>query len=538
MARQDLLQTNFSAGELSPRLYGRVDLAKFNDAAKRARDVVLLQHGGARGRPGSVYVGEVKDSNDTTRLVPFVFSQTDAYVIETGDQYMRFWKNGAAVEASPGVPYEITTPYIGDAISDVDFTQGADTMFLATQAALMRRLRRFSDARWVLDAVPFDPLPFDEIGMRQATAITLGALTGTTTATAAGATFLASDVGRALQYLGGSATITAYTSPTVVDVSITVDFSTVTLPASGWLMTVSPQTTCTPSDDEPVGTPITLTLAADGWRAADVGKFVQINGGLAVIEAFTSATIVDARIEQVMTAAVAAEANAWTLESAVWNAADGYPRTVSLHQQRLVAAGSPKYPQTLWGSRTGLLFDFTKGTQDDDAYSFTLASDEINPIQYLSSNRDLTALTYGGEWTVTGGIEKPITPTNVRAQPQAKAGSADVRPEQVDDDLYYVQRGVSAVRTLGFDITLGGYKSDEASTLFEHIARDGLEGLSYAQSPERVLWAHKDDGTMLAITISREQNVRAASLCALVGGNVESVATIPEDGEDRIARNG
>ena len=79
-------------------------------------------------------------------------------------------------------------------------------------------------------------------------------------------------------------------------------------------------------------------------------------------------------------------------------------------------AGSTKYPQRVWGSRSGLYLDFTRGVEDDDSYAFDLASDELNPIQYLSSNRDLMVLTYGGEWVVLGGIEKPITPTNVRAK--------------------------------------------------------------------------------------------------------------------------
>ncbi len=222
------------------------------------------------------------------------------------------------------------------------------------------------------------------------------------------------------------------------------------------------------------------------------------------------------------------------MEAPVWNPYDGYPRTLTLHQQRLVAAGSTAYPQTLWGSRPGLFLDFTRSTRDDDSYSFVLGSDEINPIRFLSSNRDLIALTYGGEWTINGGIEKPITPTNIRAVPQAKVGCADVRPEQIDDDLYYVQRGVSVLRTLGWSLQLGGYQSGEASTMSEHLARGGISQVSYQQSPERVAWLPRNDGSYLSMTVSREQNIRAFTLCTPAdGGVVESMATIPEGGEDR-----
>lgn len=528
--RNDLLQTNFSGGELSPRLYGRPDLAKYADSLKKARDVVIMQHGGATGRPGTDYLGEVKDSSKRTRLVPFVRDQDNAYVVEMGDGYARFWKDGALI----GSVYEIATPYTTANIFDVDFTQGADTMFLALGTLPIYRLRRFAEQRWVMEPAPLAPGPFDAIGRRQATAITLGATSGATTATAGAAAFLAGDVGRTIQHSGGEATITAYTSGTQVNVTITSAFGGAALPANEWVMTGSPQTTCTPTDKEPVGKSTTLTLAADGWRADDVGRYVTINGGMLKITGYSTAQAVSARIESVLTSTTAAEADAWTLESAVWNAQDGYPASVTLHQQRLVAGGTTRFPQTIWGSRAGLYADFTKGTLDDDSYSFELSSDEVNPVQFLSSNRDLVVLTYGGEWVLSGGIEKPITPTNVRATPQAKVGSAKVRPEQIDDDLYYAQRGVSALRTLGYAIEVGGYRSGEASTFSEHLVTGGVEQISYQQSPERVQWVQKTDGTYLAVTVSREQSVRAFTLCTpAAGGVVESMATIPEGGEDK-----
>lgn len=528
--RMDILSTNFSGGELSPRLYGRPDLAKYADSLKQARDVVVMQHGGVRGRPGTDYLGEVKDSSKLTRLVPFVRDQDNAYVIEMGDGYARFWKEGALL----GAIYEIATPYTTATIFNVDFTQGADTMFLALGTLPIYRLRRFTDTRWVIEPAPFDPAPFDAIGRRQATAITLGAVSGSTTATAAAAAFLASDVGRTIQHNGGEATITGFTSTTQVNVTVTSTFGSVTLTASEWVLTASPQTTCTPTDKDPVGKSTTLTLAADGWRSDDVGHYVTLNGGLLKITGYTSATQVSARIESALTSTTAAEADAWTLESAVWNAQDGYPASATLHQQRLVTGGSSRFPQTIWGSRAGLYSDFTKGVLDDDSYSFELSSDEVNPVQFLSSNRDLVVLTYGGEWILSGGIEKPITPTNVRATPQAKVGSAKVRPEQIDDDLYYAQRGLSALRTLGYAIEVGGYRSGEASTFSEHLVSGGVEQISYQQSPERVQWVQKTDGTYLAVTVSREQAVRAFTLCTpAAGGVVESMATIPEGGEDK-----
>mgnify|MGYP007083423380 FL=1 len=531
MARVDTLTTNFSAGEWSPRLYGRPDIAKYADALKRGRDVVCLQHGGFRSRPGTEDLGAVKEQSKRTRLIPFVYSATDAYVLELGDTYMRVWREGALV----GGPYELTTPYATADLLSVDYTQGADTMFLFLQTKPIYRLRRFSSTNWVLDVAPLDPGPFGEIGRRQSTAITLGsASAGATTATSGSAAFLNSDVGRFITYQGGLLRVTLVTGATTADVTVTSAFPSTTLPSGSWVMAGSPKTGCTPSAAGPVGATITLTLDAAGWRSTDVGAHVQINGGLARITSYSSGTAVSAVVLSELSGTTKAELESWSVEYPVWNASDGYPATGTLHQQRLVAAGTATMPQTIWGSRPGLYLDFTKGAADDDSYSFELASDEINPVRFLSSNRDLLALTYGGEWTLSGGIEKPITPTNVRATPQAKVGCASVRPEQIDDELYYVQRGVSVLRTVSWSPQVGGYLSGEASTMAEHLAKGGIGCITYQQSPERIAWCYKDDGSYIAMTVSREQNIRALTLCTPAGGGVvESTATIPEDGEDR-----
>lgn len=526
MARNDLLQTNFVGGELSPRLYGRPDLARYADSVKQARDVVILQHGGARGRPGTDFIREVKDSANFTRLIPFVYSSAQAYMLEHGDQYLR-------VHQGTTYHVEVASPYTTAQIADVDWSQGADTMLLTHQQVTPYRLQRWGNTRWVLEAAPFSEMPFDAIGHYQSTVVTLGATSGSTTATAAAAAWMPADVGRTISYLGGQATITAYTSSTVVDVTVTTAFTTTTLPANGWRLNGSPQTQCTPGANSPIGALITATLAMAGWRSTDVGKFIRINGGVLKITTYSSTTVVGARVQCEMASASSAGVDAWTLESVVWNEVDGYPRCVSLHEQRLVFANTPAKPQTVWGSRIALYYDFTPHVLDDDGYSFDLASDQVNPILGLVSGRDLVALTHAGTWAFAGGVEKPISPTNVRARLLAKTGADDARTEEVEDDLVYLQRARGVLRSLRYVPEVGSYDDDEASALFEHLVVD-MAGTTYQPTPERVLWAWRDDGSYLAITWARKQNnLRAAALCTPAGGGVvECMTTIPEDGDD------
>src|SRR5690554_571077 len=107
MARVSPIQTNFTAGELSPRLEGRVDLAKYANGCRLLENMLVHPHGGASRRSGTRFAAEVKNSADQVRLVPFEFSTVQAYMLEFGPGYIRFYMNDGRIESPPGTPYEI-----------------------------------------------------------------------------------------------------------------------------------------------------------------------------------------------------------------------------------------------------------------------------------------------------------------------------------------------------------------------------------------------------------------------------------------------
>src|SRR5574342_1324918 len=109
MPRVSPIQTAFTSGDLSPRLYGRVDLAKYASGAETLENWLIQPQGGITRRPGSLYVTTTKDSTMPPRLIPFVFSPTTAYMLEVGHQYIRFMRDGAQIP-SGGNPGEGTTP--------------------------------------------------------------------------------------------------------------------------------------------------------------------------------------------------------------------------------------------------------------------------------------------------------------------------------------------------------------------------------------------------------------------------------------------
>ena len=109
----------FNAGELSPLLDARVDVEKYRKGCRTLSNFLVMKHGGAKRRPGMEYIDEVKDSSAKTRVIPFNFSTNTAYVLELGNNYMRFYKDGAQLSMGAPSAWADSTDYkAGDKVTN------------------------------------------------------------------------------------------------------------------------------------------------------------------------------------------------------------------------------------------------------------------------------------------------------------------------------------------------------------------------------------------------------------------------------------
>ena len=90
-------QRSLAAGEIDPALHARVDQTRYATGVKTMRNNTVRKSGGSRSRAGTKFICEVKDSSKTVRLVPFEYNDSDTYMLEFGDQYMRVIRNGGQV---------------------------------------------------------------------------------------------------------------------------------------------------------------------------------------------------------------------------------------------------------------------------------------------------------------------------------------------------------------------------------------------------------------------------------------------------------
>jgi len=154
MARVHPFQSNFTAGELSPRLEGQIDFDKYNNGCSELTNMFVFPHGGATRRGGLYHVAEVKDSSKDVRLIPFEFNVTQSYILEFGDQYIRFYKDNGQI-TSGGSAYEITSPYLEAELFELTFAQSADVMYICHGSHAPRKLSRTGHTSWTLTTPTF-----------------------------------------------------------------------------------------------------------------------------------------------------------------------------------------------------------------------------------------------------------------------------------------------------------------------------------------------------------------------------------------------
>ena len=246
MARVAAQLSNFTAGELSPRLDGRNDLAKYSAGCATVENMVIYPHGAAARRPGTTFIAEVKSSSAKTRLIPFEFSTTQTYILELGNQYMRFYRDNGQI-LSGGSPFEISTPYLTAELFDIKFAQSADVMYITHPNHQTRKLSRTGHTSWTLTVVDFTNGPYLDTNT-STTTITASAHTVGTgrTFTASASTFVSTDVDRLIRFRDGYAKVTGFTSATVVTVEIIKDTGS-TSASTDWSLGAFSDTTGHPS---------------------------------------------------------------------------------------------------------------------------------------------------------------------------------------------------------------------------------------------------------------------------------------------------
>ena len=548
MGKGRRLLTNFSKGELSPLIEGRPDLAAYFEGGSTITNWLLLRQGGLTRRFGTRYIAEVKTSAKDTVLLPFEFSVDTSYMLEVGDLYIRMFKAKAAVKTSAGGPaVEVVTPFVEADLRTLHFTQSADVMFLFHNTYAQRTLSRTSDTAWALAVAAYTPPPSFEkdTDISGGATLTPAATTGTSVVfTASAAVFLEADIGRQIKFGSSLATIKAFGASAAdtaspndhVRADILVDFPDTNPIATGlWKLHLSPQTTLDPDIKEPIGKVVNLTAGANAFRTADVGKFVHIWGGVVEITTRTSATAIVGLIRSVLGDAAdanpaAAPSGAWTLEEASWSTANGFPRTGEFFQGRLGQASTTQQPTAFWLSASDDFFNYAVGTVADMAIDYTIASRQVNRIEWMADNTDLFIGTAGTEQRIDGDRNgEPLGGDVVPLIDRLTAhGSAPVQPVAAHRRTIFLDRSRKKIFSLAFDISEDGFDAVEHTADAEHITSTGIRlgQIAFQKRPDPRMYFVREDGKLVTFTFYPREKVVGFTVLN-TDGLFESVGVIP-----------
>lgn len=217
------LLRSFAGGEITPELYGRLDLTKYQTGLAKALNFQVLPHGPASRRPGLEYIIETRSSSFRARLIPFAYSATQTVVLEFGQNIVRFHVNGSTLlEANQpivsiagstvtvtahgyntfddvyignrfhrilvtgtdtfttsdkwGNPtvasgttvarvYTLITPYLAADLPDLHYAQDSDVLTLTHPSYAARELRRLGATNWTISTISFTPTLSPPLGL-------------------------------------------------------------------------------------------------------------------------------------------------------------------------------------------------------------------------------------------------------------------------------------------------------------------------------------------------------------------------------------
>lgn len=161
MARTSPTLEAFNSGELSPNVKRRHSLDKYASGCTRMENFIPLPHGPATRRPGTYFVSEVKSSAAMVRLIKFEFSVTQAYILEVGNLYFRFYKDSGQIQSgSPLAAYELVHTYAQADLFALKFAQDADTLYITHPSYKPRKLTRSGHAAWTITDITFEDGPY------------------------------------------------------------------------------------------------------------------------------------------------------------------------------------------------------------------------------------------------------------------------------------------------------------------------------------------------------------------------------------------
>lgn len=459
-------QSSFNTGIITNKLRGRDDLKQYSSGVSDAFNFIASKYGPIIKRVGTLYKWNAGHVGEKVFLLPFVFSINQSIILEFLPYQIRFYtfdgtNFGPIADASnPSQPYVLSTPWGADVIEHISYVQSLDVIYLAFPGGHTKPQELRRYANNNWKIVEY----YFEDGP-----------------------YLDQNYDP-LQKIRVSTTETG-----VADLTVT-----------GFTLT-----------------------------ASDVGRHVRINhpdDETTMEDRWGWGTI--SEVISPTTAKINMRQKAWSTEDTTefrlgaWGDGQGWPTLVSIHEQRLVWSGTTNYPW-LWMSNSFNYHNFSPSDYSgiikaSNAIYYNMSTDKVASVKWLAS---LGSLLIGTEmyemrmYSAGAGL----APDDCVVRKESTYGVHDALPVITDDTLIFIQRLQRTLRSVAYDYTRDAYVGPELSVLAESLTVNGMKKIIYQREPNALIWVLLEDGTLLAVTYDKEQDVVAWTRVEIAGTNAKVV---------------
>jgi hypothetical protein len=558
MARAAFQKTSFNGGELSPLLDGRADLGKYANGCTILENYIPTVQGPVYRRPGTRFVDDLGASDPV--LVPFIYNREQAYMLAIGS-VIRLYTGEGIVESSPGVPYTFgagvwsAPPRRADGRSRLSYTQSGDVLFVcdAEGGKPLMQIKRLGALSWTVEDVVFSPPPVGDI-VRQGLSYDSGAVIslvdtfpfGALTAPPAGE-YYADSLGLLsastrgvvfVELVGSPFYFPEWSAGLAVDPNRIIQYQGRFYYYNGFSAGTLGSTPPTHTFGDGPGGNFNLTYCGTGRFYFQILNFLDSGGAGAVfhlrrVPSFSgdntainffnapdasSTSFNMSRILGLGTVAMRDGDNVGTFPD---NAALFRERLALSVQRRLHLSTAGDFPSFRPTDASGMI-------AADSAMDLELLSGDLSPVSWMAPAERLLIASTGGERLLgEQNTSNAFGPTNVRVDVSGAAGSVDVGPARVGNDILFLDR--TGRRIYRSTLGEGGQAFQNLSALADHIGlASPFVAMAWREIPTPVLFLASQAGELVGVTFDASQEVVAWNRHVLGGGGlVRDLGCIP-----------
>lgn len=490
MSRLRKMQTNFNSGVLDPRLNSRIDIKQYAQGVSIGTNVITHPTGGLARRPGMEFISDIEDAAEinttgtgSERLAEFAFSTTQTYLIVFSNLKFSVFKDGVW-------QVNVVSPWPTAALSDLSWTQSADTMIVCHKDYAPQKITRTGHTSWTIGAISFANIPqydYDDASSPTPTS-------EIQEVTRSG-TWAVGDTYR-LELEGIDTETITFAADTAID-SLRIQNALL-----GLVNTASTGIAVAWSSPDYV---VTFSGAsAKDWDPIS-GRVISGSGSIATVTTQDGVS----RAED------------------AWSAGRGYPKTVTFFENRLVLGGTLSLPQSMFFSATNDFFNFDLGEGlDDQGIFITMDTDQVNAIRSIFAGRQMQIFTSGGEFYMP---DSPLTPAKSAIKRQTLYGASTVKPISIDGATLFIDKNGKSVREFVFFDQEEAYTASSVSILSQHLINAPVD-MAYLRGTTaddaNYVYIVNGDGTVAVFNTLRAQEIASWTEWTTNGNILSMVAVV------------